>query len=350
MDEELVKWAKKGVQGHRTGKLPWAYCDEVLDSDMAKLVGGNDGEVTLMNGLTINLHLMLISFYQPTPTRHKIMFEAKAFPSDHYAIESQIAQRGYDPQKSMVLISPREGEHCIRPEDILHKIEEEGDSIALICFSGVQYYTGQVFDIEKITRAGHEKGCFVGWDLAHAAGNIELKLHDWEVDFACWCTYKYMNCSAGGLSGVFLHEKHKDNNFPKLQGWWGHKLDTRFKMDNRYLEALILKKYGLTSKTSDHEDMTMNSDFSDVHIEIITPADPECRGAQLSLSFSVPIKDVFTELEKRGVVCDKRYPNVIRVAPAPLYCSFQDVHKFLNYLEEALKAVSSLHQSTQDTS
>ncbi|KAJ8321831.1 hypothetical protein KUTeg_000302 [Tegillarca granosa] len=364
---------------------------------------------------------MKISFYRPTAKRHKILLEGKAFPSDHYAIESQIKLRGYDPSSSMIFVNPREGESCIRTEDILSVIEKEGDSISVVCFSGVQYYTGQVFEIEKITQAGKAKGCYVGWDLAHAAGNVELFLHDWDVDFACWCTYKYLNSSAGCLAGIFVHDKYTDNDFPKLQGWWGHKLSTRFKMDNKmdsyslayawrisntpgllcppikasleifnktsmteiraksrlltaYLESLILQKYGINKSfvngNQDVEDESKNN-WKHVYVEILTPSDPEHRGAQLSLSFSVNITHVFEELQKRGVVvslktyncparyfgimnfftqlksakffnkCDERKPSVIRVAPAPLYCSFMDVFRFSNYLDESLTAASN---------
>ncbi|KAK7091303.1 hypothetical protein V1264_009004 [Littorina saxatilis] len=381
MDVELDKWAKLGVQGHLNGVLPWAHCDECVDMDMARLVGAKEGEIALMNGLTVNLHLTLISFYRPTPTRHKILCESKAFPSDHYAFESQIRLHGYDPATSLVCIEPRQGESTLRTEDILKKIEEEGDSIAAVCFSGVQYYTGQLYDIPTITAAGQKKGCYVGWDLAHAAGNVELYLHDWNVDFACWCTYKYMNSSAGSLGGFFLHERHRHNDFPKLLGWWGHAMDTRFKMDNKmdlspgaygyrisnppgllvvptkasmevfnktsmkelvgksrlltgYLELLINRCYHKPAGAVD-------GDGDHVYVDIITPSDPKQRGAQLSLSFNINVHQVINELSRRGVVCDKRLPHVIRVSPAPLYCSFQDVHRFMRYLADSLEAAKN---------
>ncbi|XP_061181559.1 kynureninase-like [Saccostrea echinata] len=402
---EVNKWEKTGVEGHTSGDLPWAWCDEYFCEDMGKIVGAKKEEIAVMNGLTVNLHLQLISFYRPTPTRYKILMESKAFPSDHYAVESQIELHGYDPKTAMILIEPREGELVIRTEDILSKIEEEGNSIAVICLSGTQYYTGQVFDIPTITEAGQRKGCYVGWDLAHAAGNVELKLHDWNVDFACWCTYKYLNSGAGSLAGFFLHEKHKDNDFPKLKGWWGHNLHSRFMMDNNwcpysgalqyrisntpgflapsikasleifnktsmqelraksllltaYLEALITLKYGQQSKipsqngvqngallqNGQNRTLHMNDqnveDWKHVHVDIITPSDPSQRGAQLSLSFSVPVAHVFEELTKRGVVCDERKPNVIRIAPAPLYCSFLDVYRGMKYLDESIQAAA----------
>ncbi|KAK3583179.1 hypothetical protein CHS0354_025698 [Potamilus streckersoni] len=379
MNIEVEKWEQTAVQGHTNGDLPWAWCDELLDGDMAKIVGATKEEVCLMNGLTVNLHLLLISFYRPTPERYKIMLEGKAFPSDYYAFESQILLHGYNPKESMVLLQPREGEDLLRTEDILAKIEEEGDSIAVICFSGVQYYTGQLFEIDKITKAGQAKGCYVGWDLAHAVGNAELNLHDWGVDFACWCTYKYLNSGAGCLAGCFFHEKHFHSDLPQLRGWWGHKMDTRFRMENKwepyvgaysyrisntpgflcpslkasleifkktsmsalrkksnlltaYLEALINQKYGRHKTDGDNN--------SHVCVKILTPTDPNQRGAQLSLSFSVNITRVFAELQKRGVMCDERKPSVIRVAPVPLYCSFEDVHRFMKYLDEALQAAN----------
>nr|XP_011423822.2 kynureninase [Crassostrea gigas]XP_034302418.1 kynureninase [Crassostrea gigas] len=420
---EVNKWEKTGVEGHTSGDLPWAWFDEDFCEDMGKIVGAKKEEVAVMNGLTVNLHLQLISFYRPTPTRYKIMIESKAFPSDHYAVESQIEFHGYDPKTAMIEIEPRKGELLLRAEDILAKIEEEGDSIAVICLSGTQYYTGQVFDIPTITEAGHKKGCYVGWDLAHAAGNVELKLNEWGVDFACWCTYKYLNSGAGCMAGFFLHEKHKNNNFPKLKGWWGHKLDTRFKMDNKwsadtgalqyrisnapgflgpsikasleifnktsmkeiraksllltsYLEALILNKYGQPNEQQENgevkgkvkengqngevkekvkengqngevkekvkENGQNGEDWKHVHVDILSPSDPTQRGAQLSLSFSVPILHVFEELTKRGVVCDERKPNVIRVAPAPLYCSFLDVYRGVNYLDQSVQSAARI--------
>lgn len=385
MNGQIEKWAKLGVQGHLNGELPWAYCDECVDGDMAKLVGAEKVEIAVMNGLTVNLHLLLISFYRPTAQRHKILCESKAFPSDHYAFESQISFHGYDPATSLVCMEAREGEHTLRTEDILQKIEEEGDSIAVVCFAGVQYYTGQFFDIPTITAAGHKKGCYVGWDLAHAAGNVEVKLHEWNVDFACWCTYKYMNCSAGSLAGFFIHEKHKHNDFPKLLGWWGHDMSSRFTMDNKmelspgaygyrisnppgflaapiqaslevfnktsmkeltaksllltgYLELLIDRKYG---RPEGQATAGNKEDGEHAFVEILTPHDPKQRGAQLSLAFSFDIHRVFKEMSKRGVMCDKRLPRVIRIAPAPLYCSFQDVHRFMRYLEDSLLATKN---------
>ncbi|XP_052765596.1 kynureninase-like [Mya arenaria] len=412
---EVDKWEKQALEGHTRGALPWAWCDEGLDDQMCTLVGGKPGEVGIMNGLTVNMHLLLVSFYRPTPERFKILCEAHAFPSDHYAFESQIRLKGYDPETALLCLKPREGEEMLHHEDIMAMIEKHGDSIALVCFSGVQYYTGQKFNMAEITRLGHEKGCVVGWDLAHAAGNVELSLHDWDVDFAAWCTYKYMNSGAGCLSGLFVHERHFNHDYPRLTGWWGHKLDTRFNMDNKfdpypgargyrlsntpgmlcpsikasleifqktsmkdivaksrlltgYLEARIITQYGYPSNKKEFEKkLNGQSDgglqnviqnggkekVSDrngadddhkkhVYVDIFTPSDPDQRGAQLSLSFNINITQVFKELMKRGVVCDERKPSVIRVAPAPLYCSFEDVHRFMQLLDDSLHAAHEL--------
>ncbi|XP_064652602.1 kynureninase-like isoform X2 [Lineus longissimus] len=376
IQKELDKWAKTGVQGHTNGDLPWAYCDEKVDYRCAKLIGAKESEVALMNGLTVNLHLLLISFYRPTQQRHKIFLESKAFPSDHYAFESQIKLHGYDPETSMVCLEPREGEFCLRTEDILKKIEDEGDSISVICFSGVQYYTGQLFDMEAITKAGHAKGCYVGFDLAHAIGNAEIFLDDWDVDFACWCTYKYLCSSAGGLAGAYLNDRFSLNDFPKLVGWWGHKMSTRFVMDNKLdlspgiagyrisnppplLCCPLLASFDIYEKTS-MSDLRRKSKILTGYLElllshhfpkpedgevtdkpftvIVTPSDPEQRGCQLSVMFSLPIKKVFKELEKRGVMCDEREPNVLRLAPKPIYNKFDDVYRFIELLEASLIA------------
>ncbi|XP_077862208.1 kynureninase-like [Saccoglossus kowalevskii] len=381
LNDELDKWAKTAVHGHFNGRIPWALADEVVHEQLSKMVGAKTEEVAAMNGLSVNLHLLLISFYRPTKDRYKILIEGKSFPSDHYAVESQIRLHGYDPKESMVLAEPREGEQTLRMEDLLDLIEKEGESIAVIVFCGVQYYTGQLFDMKAITEAGHKKGCYVGFDLAHAIGNVEISLHEWDVDFACWCSYKYLNAGAGGMAGAFIHEKHADNDFPKLIGWWGHEYKSRFQMSNElelspgvagyrisnpppllvcpllasmdifmqvpmsdlraksylltgYLELLIQTYY---SKPSDPLDNKLDKPY----VDIITPSDPKQRGCQLSLMFSVPILKVFEELEKRGVVCDKREPNVIRVAPTAMYNSFTDVHRFITFLGEALNAAKS---------
>jgi len=386
VNRELVKWSKLGVYGHKHGELPWQQCDEFLVDQMAPLVGAQTNEVALMNGLTVNEHLLLISFYQPTNERHKILIEDHAFPSDHYCVESQIRLRGFHPATSLLLITPRQGEENIRTEDILQKIEEEGNSIAVILLPGVQYFTGQVFDMAAITKAGQAKGCFVGFDLAHAVGNIELFMHDWNVDFACWCSYKYMSSGAGGMAGIFIHERYTHADLPKLTGWWGHRLETRFHMDNKldlvpgplgyrlsnpsgllaaalkgslevfdktsvaelrnksklltaYLEHLLLHYYAEpevgSSSAADERSRTKAS------VKIITPTDPDERGCQLSVRFSLPIAQVFKELTQSGVVLDRREPNVLRVAPLPMYNSFEDVHRFISHLNNAFKRLQS---------
>ncbi|KAJ8003650.1 hypothetical protein DPEC_G00150530 [Dallia pectoralis] len=370
--EELDKWAKMGVYGHVHGSRPWGWAENTIEELMARIVGAKSAEVALMNGLTVNLHILLLSFYNPTAKRHKILIEDMAFPSDHYAVESQIQLRGYDPKQSMLVMKPRQGEVVLRTEDILETIHKEGDSIAVVLFSGVQYYTGQFFDMAAITKAGQEKGCYVGFDCAHAVGNTELKLHDWGVDFACWCTYKYVNSSAGGLAGAFIHEKNAHSVKPALMGWWGHDMKTRFRMDNK-MELLpgvggyrlsnqpvllvcplqaSLEVFAMTSIPALRNKSKLLTGYleyliqeyfkkDDAHtdkpyVHIITPSNPEERGCQLSLSFSIPILSVFQELQKRGVACDLREPNVLRVAPAPLYNSFSDVHRFITVLRSAL--------------
>uniref|UniRef100_A0A3Q0TBM2 Kynureninase n=1 Tax=Amphilophus citrinellus TaxID=61819 RepID=A0A3Q0TBM2_AMPCI len=356
LEEELQKWAKIGVHGHTLGARPWAWAENNIEEPMAKVSV-----------------ILQLSFYKPTSTRHKILLENKAFPSDHYAVESQIRLRGFDPKDSMLLLSPKPGEDTLKTEDILEVIEKEGDSIAVVMFSGVQYYTGQLFDMARITEAGQRKGCYVGFDLAHAAGNVDLKLHDCGVDFACWCSYKYMNSGAGGLAGAFIHEKHKHTIKPTLMGWWGHDLKTRFQMTNvmelqpgvsgfRLSNQPILlvcplqaslEVFNMTSMQALRRKSLLLTGYLEYlikhyytkdpaqphkpHVHIITPSDPQQRGCQLSLSFSVHIKRVFEELEKRGV-CDMREPSVLRVAPVPLYNSFSDVHGFVQTLGEALAA------------
>lgn len=376
LEEELDKWAKTGVHGHTEGSRPWAWAENNIEELMGKVVGAKAEEVALMNGLTVNLHLLMLAFYKPTAARHKILLEDKAFPSDHYAVESQIRLRGFDPETSMLLLSPRPGEDTLRTEDILKVIEREGDSIAVVMFSGVQYYTGQLFDMAAITEAGQRKGCYVGFDCAHAAGNVDLKLHDWGVDFACWCSYKYINSGAGGLAGAFVHEKHKHTVKPALLGWWGHDLKTRFQMSNvlelqpgvsgfRLSNQPILlvcplqaslEVFNMTSMQALRRKSLLLTGYLEYliqhhytkdpaqphkpHVHIMTPSEHQQRGCQLSLSFSVPIRKVFQELEKRGVACDMREPSVLRIAPVPLYNSFSDVHRFIETLGAALAASS----------
>uniref|UniRef100_A0A8C5V5U2 Kynureninase n=1 Tax=Microcebus murinus TaxID=30608 RepID=A0A8C5V5U2_MICMU len=323
IEEELDKWAKMGGYGHDVGKRPWIIGDEIIVGLMKDIVGANEKEIALMNALTVNLHLLLLSFFKPTPKRHKILLEAKAFPSDHYAIESQLQLHGLNVEESMRMIKN------LRIEDIL---EKEGDSIAVILFSGLHFYTGtKVCILSPPTSLDHH-GCFVGFDLAHAVGNVELHLHDWGVDFACWCSYKYLNAGAGGIAGAFIHEKHTHKIKPTLVGWFGHELSTRFKMDNSkciqfYLKCTLKMSLRILKIRNDISRATMKAlrrksilltgyleylikhyyskdkaDTKKPMVNIITPSRIEDRGCQLTLTFSVSKKDVFQELEKRGVV------------------------------------------------
>lgn len=338
-----------------------------------KVVGAEPEEVAVMNSLTTNLHLMMIPFYRPTAQRHKLMVEAGCFPSDQYAVESQVALHGFDPKKSLIELRPRPGEHCLRTEDILAAIEREGNETALIMLSGVQYYTGQAFNIQAITAAGHAKGCRVGWDLAHAAGNLRLSLHDWNVDFAAWCTYKYLNSGPGNIGGCFVHRNNFDIE-PRLKGWWGHTLTTRFNMRQPFdaevgaygfrlsnppvlcvaslLASLeLFEEVGMDRLVAKQQLLTMYAEilFRDLPVEIITPKDPAERGCQLSLLFKPEeLEPVSEGLAANGFICDKRYapphcrePNCMRVAPAPLYNSFEDVHKLYLALKGILEGLKS---------
>ncbi|KAE9554725.1 hypothetical protein FO519_002053 [Halicephalobus sp. NKZ332] len=330
----------------------------------------------MMNGLTVNVHVLLTAFYKPTEKRHKILLEGKAFPSDHYAIESQIRLKGRKVEESMICIEPREGEDILREEDILKLIEEQGDSIAIVFFGGVQYYTGQLFNIQKITEAGHKKGCLVGWDLAHAFANVPLYLSEWNVDFACWCSYKYGCSGAGGLSGVFINKRFAYEKRERMLGWWSHKLSSRFTMDNVldldvgtsgyrisnppiFLVTCILGFLKVAEKTSmeelrekslkltgylqfliDHELKKISN--KKIRCEIMTPRDPNQRGCQLSLKFNFDIEEVYKTLVKRGVAVDKRYPYVIRVAPIHFYNNFTDVWRFVKALTDSIEELDNI--------
>ena len=377
VNEELDKWAVQGVLGHfNTEKRPWVTIEQKVKNRMAKLVGAEPIEVSPMNSLSVNLHVGMAAFYRPTTERYKILMESNVFPSDHYAVQSQLQLHGFDPEIGLITVEPRESEHTLRTEDIITAINKHGDSIALVLFSGVQYYTGQLFDMQSITSAAHSKGCKVGFDLAHAAGNVVLKLHDWEVDFACWCSYKYINSGPGGIGGFFIHKKYAtDFRIPRMEGWWGHEMNTRFEMANKrqllpgadgfqcsnppVLETVsLLASLNVFSKTSMEElrqtsvlltgylelllKQIYSKDVADVnrpYMELITPSDINQRGAQLSLKFSVAAREVQVELQRRGVIVDVREPNILRVAPAPLYNSFEDVHAFVTLLGESFERV-----------
>jgi kynureninase len=368
VDEVMNDWATLAVEGHFYAEKPWWDYHERFANPLSKLIGALPSEVTVMNTLTVNLHLLMVSFYQPTSKRFKIICEEKAFPSDQYLFQSQVRFHGYEPEDAIVEIKRREGEHNIRLEDVLAKIQEVGDELALVLIGGVNYYTGQVFDMKTITQAGHNVGAYVGWDLAHAAGNIELQLHDWQVDFAAWCSYKYMNSGPGNASGCFIHEKHHTNTeLPRLGGWWGHNKERRFKMEPNFdpvqgadgwqisnlpilslapylasvelfaeigMEALIAKRNTITSYLEYvlHEiDREVKGNF-----EIITPANQQERGCQLSVFLHGEGRSLFDYLMKNGVIVDWREPNVIRFAPVPLYTSYEDIYRFGQILKTGI--------------
>ncbi|TPX34178.1 hypothetical protein SmJEL517_g03079 [Synchytrium microbalum] len=356
ISEELHVWADRGVNGHfdHPHNRPWALIDDHVVQSTAKIVGAKESEVAVMNSLTANLHFLMVSFYRPTSTRHKILMEPKCFPSDHFAIESQIKFHGYDPLPSIITVNLRDGESNISTDDILQAIDKDGDSIALVLFGGVQYYTGQLFDMQAITRAGHEKGCVVGFDLAHAVGNVPLQLHDWNVDFAAWCTYKYLNSGAGGIGGAFVHERHaSDSTLPKFLGWWGTDPTTKFAMSHdfkpinganqyRVSNPAVLTTVALMGSLSVFDKTSMAElraksllltgylehlldKLSSPYIKIITPRDPLQRGCQLSVLLQGRnMEAVHHALLQQGIVCDERKPDVIRISPAPLYNTFED--------------------------
>lgn len=361
IEQELLDWEKMGVEGHNHAKYPWLPYHEFLTEQTAALTGALPEEVINMNSLTVNLHLMMISFYRPTVNKNKILIEANAFPSDHYALQSQIKFHGYDPKECLIEMKPLNGEQVIRTENILQKINEDGDKIALIMFSGVNYYSGQAFDMEKITKAGHTKGCMVGFDLAHAAGNLKLKLNKWGCDFAVWCIYKYLNGGPGAIAGAFVHKKHLlDMTIPKFWGWWGQDKATRFLMDHDFrpiptaeswqlsnppilqLAALrasldIFHSAGIDKLRLKSEMLTgfmeyLINENNDGNIEIITPPNKYERGCQLSLRAKKDGKALHKKLNNSGVICDWREPDVIRCAPVPLYNTFTDVWNFVKLL------------------
>jgi len=367
--ELLDAWGDRGVKGHFEGDYPWMPYHEFITDFAAQIVGAHHGEVVMMNSLTVNLHLMMVSFYQPQGKRTKILLEDHAFPSDHYAVESQIKHHQLDPKDHMLLWQPRQNEELLDHEDLYQLIEEQGDEIALILLPGVQYYTGQVLDMKTITEKAHAKGIMVGFDLAHAAGNIELALHDWQVDFACWCSYKYLNSGAGSIAGCFIHEKHaKNTELNRFAGWWGHDKSTRFKMANEFhatasadgwqlsnppvlslaavrgaYETVILaggmkKLREKSTKLTGYLRTLIQAELGDM-VTIITPAQAEQSGCQLSIMINVDGLDpkaMFHAIEAKGVTTDWREPNVIRIAPVPLYNSFEDCFHFVRILKECL--------------
>lgn len=364
--ERIMKdWETRAVEGHFEGDEPWVPYHELLAPAMSRIVGAREDEVVLMNSLTVNLHLMMVTFYRPVAGRHKILIEKNAFPSDQYAVKSQIRFHGFEVEESLIEIGPRQGESTLRTEDILKKIEEEGDQIALVMMGGLNYYTGQVYDMRRIAAAGRAKGCLVGFDLAHAVGNVPLELHDWEVDFAVWCTYKYLNSGPGGIAGSFVHQRHHRNGeLPRFAGWWGHDKEERFLMDEHFvpiptaegwqlscgpilLEASlrasleIFDEVGMEALRKKSVALTGFLEFlvSGIHtdkIDIITPSDPAQRGCQLSVRVIGSDKGLFHALRAKGVITDWREPDVIRVSPTPMYNSFEEVFRFVDLLKQCL--------------
>ncbi|MBK8491531.1 MAG: kynureninase [Saprospirales bacterium] len=353
---ELEHWRTHAVEGHFRGEMPWMYYHKFLAEQTANVVGANPEEVVVMNTLTTNLHLMMVSFYRPIKERYKIIMEAGAFPSDQYAVETQVRYHGFDPDTAIVEVAPREGEENLRTEDILRVIEETGASTALVLFGGVNYYTGQFFDLAAITEAGHRAGAYVGFDLAHAAGNLPLKLHDWGPDFAVWCSYKYLNSGPGGPSGAFVHKRHAHNpDLPRFAGWWGHDEEHRFLMKKGFhpmrgaagwqlsnaqifsfaahkASLDLFAQAGMPALREKSLRLTAYLEFildelnqAGHHYHLLTPRDPDQRGCQLSILTDSHGRELFDYLSQHGVMCDWREPNVIRLAPVPMYTSFEDV-------------------------
>lgn len=366
LQQELNDWAKFGVEGHFLAQNPWLSYHELLTDKMAKIVGALAEETVMMNQLTVNLHLLMVSFYRPTKSRYKILCEAKAFPSDQYALQSQIKFHGYSLNDALVEVAPREGEYHIREEDILKAIDENKDSLALVMLGGVNYFTGQVFDMKAITEAGHKAGAIVGFDLAHAAGNIKLELHNWQVDFAAWCSYKYLNAGPGSVAGAFVHQNHLSNtDLPLFAGWWGHDKKTRFLMDSTFVPMQTAERWqlsnapilsmaacrasldifdevGMNALTAKSEQLVAYLEMivEDINaqknncLQIITPK--HNRGCQLSIVANGYGKALYNKLIENGVIPDWREPNVIRCAAIPLYNSFEDMYRFGEILKKLL--------------
>lgn len=368
VDEVMSDWAELGVEGHFHAEKAWWDYHERFAEKLSRVVGAKPSEITVMNTLTVNLHLMMVSFYRPDSRRYKIICEEKAFPSDQYLLSSQVRFHGLDPEDAIVELKKRPGEHYFRTEDVLEKIREVGEECALVFIGGVNYYNGQVFDMESITRAGKEVGAFVGWDLAHATGNIEMKLHEWEVDFAAWCSYKYMNSGPGNASGCFIHERyHGQEDIPRFEGWWGHNKERRFLMEPKfepeadanawqisnasvlsmapYLASLeLFDQVGMKSliekrnKIVSYLQFILQETAKEVgsSFEIITPSVQRERGTQLSVFLHGEGKALFRYLMEHGVITDWREPNVIRLAPAPFYCSFEEMYEFGQILKRGI--------------
>lgn len=365
INQELEDWANLGVKGHTEAKNPWLPYHEFLTESMANVVGAKPIEVIVMNTLTANLHFMMVSFYQPTKTRYKIIIESDAFPSDKYAVESQLRHHGFDDKEGLILWKPRENEELLHFEDLEAILESQGEEIALLMIGGVNYYTGQYFDLKRITELGHKHGCVVGFDCAHGAGNVELNLHDSGADFAVWCTYKYLNSGPGSLAGCFVHERHAYNkNLNRFTGWWSHNKETRFNMRHEFdvlsgaegwqlsnppilsMAAIkasldVFNEVGIKKLVEKSKKLTGYFEFlinklNNPDIKIITPRNPGERGCQLSIQVKNADKSLHDKLTEAGVISDWREPDVIRCAPVPLYNSFQDVYNMVEKLKSIL--------------
>ena len=359
VEKELNVWEREGLLGQHSR---WENFHERLIEDTARLVGAQPSEVVVMNALTVNIHLLLVSFYQPNENRKKIIIEEGTFPSDQYAIKSQIKFHGFDPQDTLIELSPRKGETTLRTKDILAAVRDINEELATVILGGVNYYTGQAFDMQSITKAGHKAGAFVGFDLAHGAGNLEMNLHDWNVDFAAWCSYKYLCAGPGSPAGIFIHKIHHHWTGPRLTGWWGHNKNTRFEMGPDFdpiqtaegwqisnapvmgmaplLAAMeIFDEVGMAAIRVKSEKLTGFLEYLIAEnlpaVAIITPVNPAERGCQLSLV--VPGgKNTYEKILKKGVVCDWRKPDIIRVAPHPLFNRYTEVYDFVELLEQSL--------------
>lgn len=367
IEQELEDWAKFGVEGHFQAKNPWFSYHSLLTEQTARLVGALPIEVVVMNTLSVNLHLMMVSFYRPTTTRYKILIEGGAFPSDQYAVASQAAFHGLDIRNAIVELTPRANEALLRTEDILRTIKKEGSSIALVLLGNVNYLTGQAFDIQAITKYAHSEGCFVGFDLAHGVGNLDLHLHDWGPDFAVWCGYKYLNGGPGALAGCFVHERHaKAEDIPRFAGWWGNDKSTRFQMNSKFSPSHgaegwqlsnppIFQMASLRASLELFDNATMSAvrtkskrltGYLEYLIsytlpkvcQIITPSNSDERGCQLSLKFNGNAQNIVKKLSTQGVICDFREPNIIRISPTPLYNTYSDVYNFVKILSENLSS------------
>ena len=368
--EVLNQWAMYGVEGFFQGDKPWLHAHDQLTKTLSAIVGALPAEVVVMNQLTVNLHLMLVSFYKPQSKRNKIICEAKAFPSDQYTFETHIRHHKLNPGDTIVEVYPREGEHTIRTEDILQTIEKHRDEVALVMFSGINYYSGQLFDIPAITNAAHKAGAIAGFDLAHAAGNVDLRLHEWGVDFACWCSYKYLNSGPGAIGAVFIHERHHhDSTLSRFAGWWGYDQATRFKMEKGFKPMKGAEGWQLSTPSfilyASHKTAldifeqagwdkikekrkllndylwflldAVNESVSEKIIAFITPRDPAERGCQVSMLMLKRGREIFDALSKEGVMTDWREPNVIRIAPVPLYNTYEEVWGFADILKKIIQ-------------